>query len=225
MVFIESFSSSSSRTLFSLLLVIAVALQTATLGQAKNIAIDGWQLPYTGPTAVEANVGDTITFQWGAGHNVYIHPTMDCNLEGAILVGTTSPTEYTFTADDGSVEGTEMYFSCDIGDGAHCKAGQNLIATVYSGDGDSGSSDTTVDAPADTDAPADVPAPVATNSSSTTTNNEPPVETDVGTSTLAPADLPVTEPSSSSSNGNHSHNNKMTMILGMMVLSVMMMFR
>jgi len=124
MAFFTSSSSSSSRTLLSLLLVIAVALQTATLGQAKNIAIDGWQLPYDGPTAVEANVGDTITFQWGTGHNVYIHPTMDCNLDGAIYVGDTSPTEYTFTADDGSADGTEKYFSCDIGDGAHCKAGK-----------------------------------------------------------------------------------------------------
>jgi len=169
------FTSSSSRTLLSLLLVIAVALQAAPIAQAKNIDIASWQLPYTGPTAVDANVGDTITFTWGSGHNVYIHPTMDCNLEGAIKVGATSPTEYTFTADDGSIEGTDMYFSCDIGDGAHCKAGQNLIATVYSGDGDSGSSDTTADAPAD----ADAPAPVPTNSSSTTTND--PVETDVET--------------------------------------------
>jgi len=167
------FTSSSSRTLLSLLLVIAVALQAAPIAQAKNIDIASWQLPYTGPTAVDANVGDTITFTWGSGHNVYIHPTMDCNLEGAIKVGATSPTEYTFTADDGSIEGTDMYFSCDIGDGAHCKAGQNLIATVYSGDGDSGSSDTTADAP------ADAPAPVPTNSSSTTTND--PVETDVET--------------------------------------------
>jgi len=167
------FTSSSSRTLLSLLLVIAVVLQAAPIAQAKNIDIASWQLPYTGPTAVDANVGDTITFTWGSGHNVYIHPTMDCNLEGAIKVGATSPTEYTFTADDGSIEGTDMYFSCDIGDGAHCKAGQNLIATVYSGDGDSGSSDTTADAP------ADAPAPVPTNSSSTTTND--PVETDVET--------------------------------------------
>jgi len=114
---------SSSHTLLSLLLVLAVALHTATLGEAKNIEIADWVLPYTGPTAVEATVGDTITFQWPQGHNVYIHPTMDCNLEGAILVGTESPTEYTFTAEDVG----DLYFSCDIGDGAHCKAGKYKV--------------------------------------------------------------------------------------------------
>jgi len=208
-------SSSSRTTLLSLLLVLVVAVHTAPLAQAINIEISGWELPYNGPKAVDANVGDTITFQWDAGHNVYIHPTMDCNLDGAILVGTESPTEYTFTAEDASVEGTDMYFSCDIGDGAHCKAGQNLIATVYSGDGDSGSSDTTAAADAPAAPGADVPAPPAPDT--------PPVATDAPPAETADVDVTVTE-ESSSSNGKNS-TNKMTMILGMMVLSWMMLFR
>mmetsp|Transcript_17329 Transcript_17329/g.17408 ORF Transcript_17329/g.17408 Transcript_17329/m.17408 type:complete len:216 (+) Transcript_17329:88-735(+) len=210
-------SSSSSRTLFSLLLVLVVVLHTATIAQAKNIEIADWLLPYTGPTAVEATVGDTITFQWPQGHNVYIHPTMDCNLEGAILVGTESPTEYTFTAEDVG----DLYFSCDIGDGAHCKAGQNLIATVSAGDGEADMPAPPADGEApvppapdgDMPAPPDAPpAPDAPPDGAPPDGEAPPVEeTDV--------DVTVTE--ESSSNGK----NKMTMILGMMVLSFMMLFR
>merc|ERR1712166_503155 len=38
-----------------------------------------------------------------------------------------STTEYTFTdADDGK----DIFFSCDIGNGAHCQNGQSLIVTV-----------------------------------------------------------------------------------------------
>jgi len=137
-LFTSSFSS--SRTLLSLLLVIAVALsQTVTIAKAddavaaaKTITIGDWYLPYTGPETVVANVGDTITFEWDAGHNVYIHPTMDCNLDGVIYVGDTSPTSYTFTEADGSVDGTDIFFACDKSSGGHCKAGQNLIATVFS---------------------------------------------------------------------------------------------
>mmetsp|Transcript_29954 Transcript_29954/g.34466 ORF Transcript_29954/g.34466 Transcript_29954/m.34466 type:complete len:208 (-) Transcript_29954:182-805(-) len=202
----------SSRTLFSLLLVLVVAVHTAPLAQAKNIEIADWLLPYTGPTAVEATVGDTITFQWDGGHNVYIHPTMDCNLEGAILVGTESPTEYTFTAEDVG----DLYFSCDIGDGAHCKAGQNLIATVSSGDGDA------ADVPAP---PADGEAPPAPP---TPDGDTPPAPPDAPAPDAPPVDetdvdVTVTE-ESSSSNGKNS-TNKMTMILGMMVLSWMLLFR
>jgi len=229
MAFFTSSSLSSSRTLLSLLLVIAVALsQTVTIAKAddavaaaKTITIGEWYLPYTGPETVVANVGDTITFEWDAGHNVYIHPTMDCNLDGAIYVGDTSPTSYTFTEADGSADGTDMYFACDIGDGAHCQAGQNLIATVYSGDGDSGSADA---ASGDADADAattsgDAVAPVETDSSSTTTTNEAPVESDVGT---VPPAADVMDPSSSS---NCNNNNNKMMIVGMMVISFMMLFR
>jgi len=105
------------------------------------ITISEWILPYPGPTAVVAYVGETIAFEWGVGHNVLIHPTMDCSTDGAIMVGETSPTTYTFTEADGSAEGTEMFFSCDIGNGAHCKMGQFLIATVFSGPRDSDSDD------------------------------------------------------------------------------------
>merc|ERR1712166_1336632 len=80
-----------------------------------------------GPKTVALKVGDTISFSWNIGHNVYIHPTMNCELDGAIFVGDTSTTEYTFTdADDGK----DIFFSCDIGNGAHCQNGQSLIVTV-----------------------------------------------------------------------------------------------
>merc|ERR1712238_275254 len=86
-------------------------------------------------------------------HNVYLHPTMDCSLDDRSEVGVTSPTSYTFTEADGSVEGNTMFFSCDIGEGQHCEAGQNLIATVYSSGGsvDSDSSMTTISTAGDDD--------------------------------------------------------------------------
>merc|ERR1719343_792707 len=74
-----------------------------------------------------------MIFRWAQGsHNVFIHPTMDCTLDGAIPVGFASGTEYTFVEADGSPDGTDMFFSCDIGDGAHCRAGQFLTVKVFS---------------------------------------------------------------------------------------------
>merc|ERR1719343_1972125 len=74
-----------------------------------------------------------MIFRWAQGsHNVFIHPTMSCTLDGAIPVGFASGTEYTFVEADGSPDGTDMFFSCDIGDGAHCRAGQFLTVKVFS---------------------------------------------------------------------------------------------
>jgi len=109
---------------------------TVSIEAANTITIDEWYLRYVCPKTDVANVGDTITFEWdvrnNGEHNVFIHPTMNCDLDGVIFLGDTSPTSYTFTEADGSVDGTDIFFACDKFNGGHCKAEQNLIATVFS---------------------------------------------------------------------------------------------
>jgi len=97
---------------------------------AETIVITDWVIPYTGPKTIDAIVGDTIEFQWKGFHNANIHPTNDCSRAGSFDVGTVSPASYTFTEMDGSPEGTDIYFACDVGQ--HCANGQNLIVTVKS---------------------------------------------------------------------------------------------
>ena len=105
-----------------------------TSSDANTIVIANWYLPYTGLRTVSVNVGDTLTFDWSVegdtAHNVYLHPTMDCSLDDRSEVGVTSPTSYTFTEADGSVEGNTMFFSCDIGEGQHCEAGTYSVTVV-----------------------------------------------------------------------------------------------
>mmetsp|Transcript_29601 Transcript_29601/g.33933 ORF Transcript_29601/g.33933 Transcript_29601/m.33933 type:complete len:393 (+) Transcript_29601:144-1322(+) len=142
----SSFSLESSSRFTTVLVALALLVQLSSVAAAETIEIAEWYAPYTGPKAVNANVGDTIIFNWGgtSTHNVYIHPTGNCNMRDAEFVGALSPTAYTFTADDtfelevDSMEygiGKEMFFACDIGNGGgnggHCRVGQNLIVTVY----------------------------------------------------------------------------------------------
>ena len=97
---------------------------TTVAAAADVIDIPKWIVPYDGDQNITATVGDTLTFDWDATlygpHNVYIHPTMDCELAGAIYVGETSPTSYVLTDQDGTPDGNQLFFSCDVGDGAHC---------------------------------------------------------------------------------------------------------
>ena len=102
------------------------ALLIATMSvvaSAGDVTIGNWFLPFIGTDIVfTAQVGDTISFSgWDTGHNVYIHPTNSCDLDGAIFVGDTSPASYTFTDTDG---GKDIFFACDIGGGSHCQNGK-----------------------------------------------------------------------------------------------------
>jgi len=127
-----------SAKFLSLLSVLVVA-QLASVADAVTIDVADWVVPYNGPKEWQASVGDTITFIWSGGHNVLIHPTMSCDTEGAIFIGNQPGASYTFAEADGSAEGTEHFFSCDIGDGAHCRFGQSLTVMVYSGEAPGGS--------------------------------------------------------------------------------------
>jgi len=72
-------------------------------------------------------VGETITFHYDEGHNVYIHPTGTCDETGSILVGDNGdgPASYTFTAMDA---GRAITFACNVG--FHCEAGQMITFQV-----------------------------------------------------------------------------------------------
>mmetsp|Transcript_7898 Transcript_7898/g.19402 ORF Transcript_7898/g.19402 Transcript_7898/m.19402 type:complete len:185 (-) Transcript_7898:228-782(-) len=119
------------------LLSLLVLAQLASFANAQTtIEVTDWVVPYNGPTEWQASVGDTIVFTWEGGHNVFIHPTLSCNIAGAIRVGAQTGTSYTFTEFDGD---SQMFFACDIGQGAHCRFGQSITVLVYSGPAPGGS--------------------------------------------------------------------------------------
>jgi plastocyanin len=106
----------------SVLTLLAFLVLAAIANAQETINVPGWIIPYSGQKEFVASVGDTMIFRWAQGtHNVYLHPTGSCDTSGAVLVGTTPATSYTFTEADG---GTTMFFACDIGDGSHCRAGE-----------------------------------------------------------------------------------------------------
>jgi plastocyanin len=114
-------------TTFAVLIALFALLTTTTIisvsvSAAETIMVDNWYIPpYRGPKTLDAKVGDTIVFEWDSGHNVYIHPTMNCLTNGAIFVGSDSPALYTFAEADA---GTDMFFACEIGDRSHCNSGK-----------------------------------------------------------------------------------------------------
>jgi len=123
-----------TNSILSILALLVLAQLSSFANAAATIPVENWVVPYKGVKNLEAKVGDTIVFEWVGGHNVYIHPSMSCDLEGAINVGSSSGSSYTFVEADGSAEGTDMFFSCDINNGGHCMAGQSLTVKVLSGD-------------------------------------------------------------------------------------------
>jgi plastocyanin len=106
----------SLSTTFAVLIALFALLTTTTIisvsvSAAETITVDNWYITYRGPKKLDAKVGDTIVFEWplnpNTGHNVFIHPTMNCLSNGAIFVGDVSPTSYTFGPTDA---GTDMFF-------------------------------------------------------------------------------------------------------------------
>lgn len=125
--------------------LLALTTLAATASAQTQIDVNDWIVPYPGPQAYVANVGDTIVFNWGGQipHNVLIHPTMNCDTEGAVFIGAQSGSSYTFAEADGSDEGTEHFFACDVSwqGNSHCQGGQNLIVKVFNSGANSGVAD------------------------------------------------------------------------------------
>ena len=101
--------------------IVTLMLSIITV-QAANIDIQ-WSIQAYDD--VTAQVGDTITFTWSSGHNVYIQPSGTCQADGAILVGETPPAIYTFSAED---LGQDLFFVCGVA--GHCDAGQTITVSV-----------------------------------------------------------------------------------------------
>jgi plastocyanin len=89
-----------------------------------------WVIPDTPYNPISVNVGDTLTFNMGPGHNVFIHPSQSCDKTDAIFIGDSAATSYTFIDKDGSPEGNQMFFACDVG--THCDLGMQIVVTVFS---------------------------------------------------------------------------------------------
>ncbi|KAL3914601.1 MAG: hypothetical protein SGILL_006041 [Bacillariaceae sp.] len=136
-----------------------------SLVHSEDIVISPWQLraPNDDFMDMDANVGDTITFIWNAtteNHTVYINPTRNCDDTDAIFLGDTSPTSYTFTAADASLDGFPHLFVDNL-EGL-CEAGMRFIVTVFRGSSAPVSpTDPPITPSAPTDAPVAPSAPVA----------------------------------------------------------------
>lgn len=108
--------------------------------EATDLLIDPWVPPDTeseGFYPLDTIVGKTITFSWtdtDGLQDVWIHPTGDCNPEGSIFVGpeTSGATtaNYTFTETDGSIVGTNVFFTSQIDN--HCSEGQQISIRIFS---------------------------------------------------------------------------------------------
>lgn len=103
---------------------------------AKKVDADvviEWSVPSNGEPlpAKTAEVGDVVRFdwKWKGAHNVYVHPSGDCNETDAVLVGDESVTTaaYTFTEKDA---GKDVVFACDVS--SHCENGQIVTFSVSS---------------------------------------------------------------------------------------------
>jgi plastocyanin len=131
---------------------------------AEMISIPQWIIPGNGqpyPPEVVV-VGDSVTFAWVGGnfHNVIFHPNGGCATDNTrVVIGTTSPTVYTFAEEDGSTEGKEMLLVCDVG--GHCSSGMQVLFTVYSTEEDKPTDAAEEDELPDAESPVDAPSPVA----------------------------------------------------------------
>jgi hypothetical protein len=108
-------------------LLLGVALLLATPSSGEDISVD-WFIPNSAalPSMIGA-VGDTATFTWTGFHDVYVHPSGDCDETGRILVGASTGAAYTFAGADVG----ELVFACDVS--AHCEQGLILTFTVSAG--------------------------------------------------------------------------------------------
>lgn len=100
--------------------------------EPKEILIDDWVISAdTQPfPPIEANVGDTIKWTINPGHDVWYHPSLTCDRTGSTFIGDSAEGgSYTFKPEDGSVEGTQHFFACQVG--SHCDLGMQLLVTVF----------------------------------------------------------------------------------------------
>jgi hypothetical protein len=112
-------------------LILGVAFLLATPSSGADILVDWFNPSGTSLPSKTAVVGDTATFGWDNFdnfHDVYVHPSGDCDKTGRSLVGASSgdSATYTFMEDDVG----ELVFVCDVGTPTHCEEGMILTFTV-----------------------------------------------------------------------------------------------
>jgi plastocyanin len=111
------------------LLWLAVACSVLQVAQGAALTVGPQVWTFNGPQAMTAEVGDVITFSWINNHSVFIHPTGDCDENGAIQVGSTADSagaSYEFKpADEG-----EVVFACD--EAAHCENAAMIMTVTVS---------------------------------------------------------------------------------------------
>jgi hypothetical protein len=114
-------------------LLLALAIVSAVSAETFQVFWDFIPNP-----PLDVKVGDTLAFTWLSGlHDIYIHPTLDCDETGAIALYAPATeggsSAYTFLAEDASPDGNDMFFACDIV--GHCDGGNmNLAVKVFPAD-------------------------------------------------------------------------------------------
>ena len=117
--------------------ILAAVISVHALEEDLTVGPEVWQIPSDGGPlpSMTGESEHSITFTWNGNHNVYIHPSGNCDATDAILVGSESPATYTFTEDD---EGKTLHFVCTVGQ--HCQSGMRMDVAVEEHDegGDGG---------------------------------------------------------------------------------------
>jgi len=164
-----------TKSLVALGLWTTLVLGTISSAFAEDIFIDPWQLrapnsPYGDLTAI---VDDTIIFVWpdDENHTVYINPTRNCDDSGSILLGSTSPVEYTFTRSDLDVPA--VFFADNIAQ--LCEWGMRFAVEV-------------------TEAPSASPTQSPSVSPTATPSQDPTGAPSSAPTTLAPTTSPTSSP-------------------------------
>jgi plastocyanin len=177
--------------IFSILpcLLLGVALLLATPSSGEDISVD-WFIPNTAALpSMTAAVGDIATFTWAGFHDVYVHPSGDCDETERILVGASTGATYTFTGADVG----ELVFACDVS--VHCQQGLIVTFTVSAGTSAPTSSTTAPSkSPSATSAPSVTPTGGQT-SPPTSQPTSPPT----GGPTSPPSSPPTQAPSGAAS--------------------------
>jgi plastocyanin len=123
----------------SLLLALTalVAGVPNSLAETLEYVVDPWAPPDPwgeGYPTINVYPGDTLTFNWpwGVEYNVWQHPSLTCDDEtNASLVGASSGAKYTFAEWEGTPEGKQTLFVCNLHD--YCEQGMSVRVNIFSG--------------------------------------------------------------------------------------------
>jgi hypothetical protein len=161
---------------------MVVLLNAFSAAAGENIIIESWQIRplYVEYDNLNATVSDTISFVWPEteNHTVYINPTGNCLDTDGILIGDSTPVNYTFTELDAinTALGNPVYFTDNIGN--YCEWGMRFSVNVTERTLSPTSSPTT--------SPSSVPSQGPTKVATSAPSSSP---------TKAPTDAPTADPS------------------------------